>query len=84
MKWDTIWQILRYILVAAGTFLVSKGYFSAEQIEIVVGALGSIGAVLWGLYVKAGTTAVPDTVAARADVPTVSGATGSVSSGPGL
>jgi hypothetical protein len=84
MKWDTVWQILRYILIAGGGFLTGKGYLSADQVTSIIGAVGSIGAVLWGLFVKSGTTAVPDAVAARADVPTVSNATGAVSTGPGL
>lgn len=84
MKWDTIWQILRYILIAGGGFLTGKGYITAEQLTTIVGAIGSVGAIIWGLFVKAGTTAVPDATAARADVPTVSGATGAVSTGPGL
>ena len=84
MSWDTIWQIARYILIAGGSFLVGKGYISAENVETIVGAIGSVGAILWGLYVKKGTTAVPNEVAARSDIPTVSAATGTVSTGPGL
>jgi len=84
MKWDTVWQILRYLLIAGGGFLTGKGYLSADQVTAIIGAIGSIGAVLWGLFVKSGTTAVPDATAARSDVPTVSGATGAVSTGPGL
>ncbi len=41
-----------------------------------MGAIGTIGAVLWGIYVKTGTTPVPIATAERKDVPTVSGATG--------
>jgi hypothetical protein len=78
MKWDTVWQILRYLLIAGGGFLSGKGYISAEQATTIIGAIGSIGAVVWGLFVKSGTTAVPDAVAARSDVPTVSNATGAV------
>ena len=78
MKWDTVWQILRYLLIAGGGFLSGKGYISAEQATTIIGAIGSIGAVVWGLFVKSGTTAVPDSVAARADVQTVSAATGAV------
>jgi hypothetical protein len=78
MKWDSIWQILRYILIAGGGFLTGKGYITAEQVTTLVGAIGSVGAILWGLFVKSGTTAVPDAVAARSDVPTVSAATGAV------
>lgn len=84
MKWDTIWQIARYILIAGGGVAVGKGWITNEQMLTVVGTVGSVGAVLWGLFVKAGTSAVPDAVAARSDVPTVSGATGAVHTGPGL
>ncbi|QDM18095.1 hypothetical protein FNL55_20400 [Tardiphaga sp. vice352] len=78
MKWGSIWQILRYILIAGGGFLTGKGYITAEQVTTLVGAIGSVGAILWGLFVKSGTTAVPDGVAARSDVLTVSAATGAV------
>ena len=53
---------------------------TADQVTAIVETIGTIGAVLWGLFVKSGTTAVPDSVAARADVPTVSAATGAVQS----
>jgi hypothetical protein len=78
MKWDSVWQILRYILIAAGGIAVGKGWVTNEQLVTIVGAIGSVGAVVWGLVVKSGTTAVPDAVAARPDVPTVSAATGAV------
>lgn len=78
MKWDSIWQILRYILIAVGSFATGKGWVSADQVTTIVGAIGSVGAIFWGLYVKSGTTAVPDATAARADVPTVSAATGAI------
>ncbi len=84
MKWDTVWQIARYILIAGGGVAVGKGWITNEQLLTVVGAIGSVGAVVWGLFVKSGTTAVPDATAARADVPTVSGATGAVQTGPGI
>ena len=78
MTWDTIWQILRYILIAVGSFVVSKGWFSDEMVQSTIGAVGTIGAVIWGIYVKANTKAVPIATANRPDVPTVSGATGKV------
>ena len=78
MNSDMAWQIVRYVLIAAGTWLASKGYIGAEQWETVVGGLGAIFGVAWGLFVKSGTKAVPAAVAARPDVPTVSGATGAV------
>lgn len=78
MKWDSIWQIVRYILIGVGGIAVGKGWVTNEQLVTIIGAIGSIGGVVWGLFVKSGTTAVPDAVAARSDVPTVSAATGAV------
>lgn len=78
MNQDTIWQIIRYGLISAGGFFVGKGYISSEQVTTLVGALGAIFTVVWGLYVKANTKAVPAETAARKDVPTVSAATGTV------
>lgn len=78
MNQDTIWQIVRYVLIAGGTWVASKGYISETQWETVVGAIGTLFAVGWGLFVKSGTKAVPADVAARPDVPTISGATGKV------
>lgn len=84
MKWDTVWQITRYILIAGGGIAVGKGWITNEQLLTIVGGVGSVGGVIWGLFVKAGTTAVPDAAAVRSDVPTVSGATGTVVYGVGL
>lgn len=78
MKWDTIWQIARYLLIAGGSFMVGKGWIDTAGVETIVGAIGTIGSIVWGIYVKSGTSAVPDATAARADVPVVSGATGAV------
>lgn len=78
MNWDSVWQIVRYLLIAGFSFLTGKGYITAENAEAVIGAIGTIGAVVWGLYVKSGTKAVPAAVAERRDVPTVSAATGTV------
>jgi len=80
MNQDTIWQLIRYALIAAGSFVVGKGYITSEQVTTIVGAIGAIFPIIWGLYVKAGTKAVPADVAARSDVPTVSGATGAKTS----
>lgn len=84
MSWDIVWQIVRYLLIAGGAFMTGKGWISEDQVTSIISAIGTIGAVLWGLFVKAGTTAVPNAIAARSDVPTVSGATGAVKTGPGL
>lgn len=78
MNQDSLWQMIRYALIAAGSFFVGKGYITSEQVTTIVGALGAIFPIAWGLYVKANTKAVPTATAARPDVPTVSGATGAV------
>lgn len=78
MNQDTIWQIIRYGLIAAGSFFVGKGYFSSADVTTIVGAFGAVFPIVWGLYVKANTKAVPAETAARPDVPTVSAATGAV------
>lgn len=78
MNKDSVWQIIRYGLIALGSFIVGKGYITSDQVTTLVGALGAIFPIAWGIYVKSNTTAVPDTTAARPDVPTVSAATGTV------
>lgn len=82
---DEIWMIIRYILIALGSFLVGKGYVTMDQVNGIIDALPqliggimSVGTMAWGLYVKYGTKSVPVATAARPDVPTVSAATGAV------
>ncbi len=82
---DEVWMIVRYILIALGSFLVGKGYVTMDQVNglidalpQLIGGIMSVGTMAWGLYVKYGTKAVPVATAARADVPTVSAATGKI------
>jgi positive regulator of sigma E activity len=42
-----ILALIRQILTVAGTALVAKGYVQASDIEPVIGALLTIGSVLW-------------------------------------
>jgi hypothetical protein len=78
MTSDSVWQVVRYLLIAAGSFATGKGWVTSDQVTGVIGAIGTLFTVAWGLYVKAGTRAVPSVAAARPDVPTVSAATGAV------
>lgn len=78
MTSDSVWQIIRYILIAGFGFLSGKGYISSEQANTIIGAIGTLFAAGWGIYVKFGTKATTAEVAARPTVPTVSAATGSV------
>ncbi len=82
MNSDTIWQIVRYVLIAAGSFFASRGWVTEEQWLTIVGAIGGIFAILWGLYVKWGTSPVPDKAIIQKNVPVVSGATGEVVAKP--
>jgi hypothetical protein len=76
MTSDSVWQVVRYLLIAAGSFATGKGWVTSDQVTSIIGAIGTLFTVAWGLYVKAGTRAVPSVTAARPDVPTVSAATG--------
>jgi hypothetical protein len=85
MSQDTIWQIIRYVLIAAGSFFAGKGWVTEDQWLAIVSALGGVFAVLWGLYVKWNTLTVPADVPGNArtitgtKVPTVSPLTGQIS-----
>lgn len=76
MNQDSIWQIIRYVLIAAGAFFAGKGWVTEDQWIAIVSAIGGVFAALWGLYVKWNTSPVLDKVIAQKSVPVVSGATG--------
>ncbi len=79
MTSDTIWQIIRYALLALGGFIINKGLITSDQLTAIIGALGTLFTAAWGIYVKYGTRATTVDTALRNDVPTVSSATGIVS-----
>jgi len=47
-----ILALVRQLLTVAGTALVAKGYVQASDIEPVIGALMTIGSVIWSVAVK--------------------------------
>ena len=49
-----ILAIVRQILTVAGTALVAKGFVQASDLEPVIGALLTIGSVIWSLADKRG------------------------------
>lgn len=73
MTSDSVWLIVRYVLLI---FFTSVLHLSDGQITKYIGLAGDIFTAGWGLWVKWGTKAVPQTTAARIDVPTVSPITG--------
>ena len=49
-----ILAILHQILTVAGTVLVAKGFVQASNVEPVIGALLTIGSVIWSVADKRG------------------------------
>jgi hypothetical protein len=47
-----ILALVRQILTVAGTALVAKGYVQASDVEPVIGALLTIGSVIWSIADK--------------------------------
>jgi hypothetical protein len=78
MTSDSVWQVVRYLLIAAGSFATGKGWVTSDQVTGIIGAMGTLFTVAWGLYVKFGTRATTADNAARPDVPTISAATGAL------
>lgn len=44
--------LIRYALIAVAGGLISNGYITAEQLDIVAGAIVSVGTVAWLAVVK--------------------------------
>lgn len=78
MNQDLIWQAIRYALMNAGASFVTKGVITGDQETTIVAGVVTALAVGWGLFVKWNTKSVTAVTGARADVPTVSPATGVV------
>ncbi len=83
MNFDMWMQLLRYSLLTLGPAAAATGYATGEQWSTIVGGIVWLVTFVWGIYVKYGTTSVPDRVAIRADVPTVNPITGTVKTGAG-
>ena len=49
-----IFALIRQILTVAGTALVAKGLVQATDVEPVIGALLTIGSVVWSIIDKRG------------------------------
>lgn len=82
---DQVWQAVRYVLIAAGSFLAGFGKVPAADVAPIVdevmqiaGGAVALASAAWGLYVRLRTVAVPVKVAEQKAVPVVSSATGAV------
>jgi hypothetical protein len=49
-----LFALIRQVLTVVGTVLVAKGYLSASEVEPVMGALLTIGSVVWSVADKRG------------------------------
>ena len=49
-----ILALIRQILTVAGTALVAKGYVQASEMEPLIGAMLTIGSVIWSVVDKRG------------------------------
>ena len=49
-----ILALIRHVLTVAGTALVAKGYVQASEVEPLIGAMLTIGSVIWSIADKRG------------------------------
>ena len=49
-----ILALIRQVLTVAGTALVAKGYVQASEVEPLIGAMLTIGSVVWSIADKRG------------------------------
>lgn len=63
MNWEQISSILRHVLTFGGGFVVAKGWVSAEAMTGIVGAIITIGGVIWGLFNKTPSSIVASAAA---------------------
>lgn len=71
-------QLVRYALLTLAPVVATYGHITRDDWTTGVGLLMALATWAWGIYVKWGTTSVPNETAARPDVPTVDAATGAV------
>lgn len=83
MNGDIVMMLVRYGLIAAGTYMATRGWLAPEDVATTVdkvmsavGPLIAVASAIWGGYISTGTRRVPVETAERKDVPTVSPVTG--------
>lgn len=52
MNWEQISSVLRHILTFGGGFIIAKGWISAEAMPGIIGAIITVGGVIWGMVTK--------------------------------
>lgn len=86
MNYDQVWQNIRYLLIAALSAAVAVGVVKSEQqsllmalisqLDTAIPAIAGLVVMVYGNYVKWGTTPVEDVVIEKKNIPAVSGLTG--------
>lgn len=52
MNWEQISGVLRHVLTFGGGFIVAKGWLSEGVMLDIVGAIITIGGVIWSMFNK--------------------------------
>lgn len=52
MNWEQVSSVLRHILTFGGGFIIAKGWISAEAMPGIIGAIITVGGVIWGMFTK--------------------------------
>jgi hypothetical protein len=47
MTWDTVQQLVRIIMQIAAGWMLNKGWITADMVNTLVGALVSVGGIIW-------------------------------------
>ena len=55
MKQDQIAGIVRAIVAGLGGYLVGKGFVDAANMEVIAGALATLGVAVWSVWAKKAT-----------------------------
>lgn len=76
MHLDTVMVLVRYAVLALGSVLVTRGVIQESDVELVIGGISAVLPVVWGVFVRWNTKAVP--IGTAKSSPVVSPVTGSV------
>ena len=52
MNWDQISGFLRHVLTFLGGFVVAKGWISPDMLPEVIGAIMTVGGLVWSFVTK--------------------------------
>jgi hypothetical protein len=50
MSWDTLQQLIRILLQFGGGFLVNSGFITDDMLTTGIGAVLSLGGILWWAF----------------------------------